>query len=156
MLLKRLPKALVADTVADPEGKKKKKKEVSRQEGIEGRRAMWSFPQSFDAKCISTGCWRSSVALVLFVLTCFLLPLVCFSGSEGKCIRVRVNAKGKKGGNRKRGREEEGGDRGDRERNRDGVFDSRGTQEAWPVNQPSFISFLLYKENMDTSAAIGR
>jgi hypothetical protein len=26
MLLKRLPKALVADTVADPEGKKKKQK----------------------------------------------------------------------------------------------------------------------------------
>jgi hypothetical protein len=43
MLLKRLPKALVADTVADPEGKKKKKKEVSRQEGIEGRRACGPF-----------------------------------------------------------------------------------------------------------------
>jgi len=152
MLLKRLPKALVADTVADPEGKKKKKKKKALRDDVR----VWSFPQSFDAKCISTGCWRSSVALVLFVLTCFLLPPVCFSGSEGKCIRVRVNAKGKKGGNRKRGREEEGGDRGDRERNRDGVFDSRGTQEAWPVNQPSFISFLLYKENMDTSAAIGR
>ena len=96
MLLKRLPKALVADTVADPEGKNKKKK---KKKALRDDVRVWSFPQSFDAKCISTGCWRSSVALVLFVLTCFLLPPVCFSGSEGKCIRVRVNAKGKKGGN---------------------------------------------------------
>ena len=34
MLLKRLPKALVADTVADPEGKKKKKKKKALRDDV--------------------------------------------------------------------------------------------------------------------------
>ena len=143
MLLKRLPKALVADTVADPEGKKKKKA------SMDDVRTFCSHLKLMYFHLVVGALVRS--CSFLFAL---LPPVFLFSGSEGKCIRVRVNAKGKRGGNRKRGREEDGG--GDRERNRDGVFDSRGTQEAWPVNQPSFISFLLYKENMDTSAAIGR
>ena len=68
------------------------------------------------------------------------------NGTEGKSIRIRVNSKKQKGqrGANKRNREEHG------------VFDTRGNQETWPTGKPDYISFLLYKENIDTQSAISK